>query len=63
MKLPGLVVQVGVSQYYHGSYGVFSAAAAGPAELLRITMSPPYCVRFFATSALEGTSSVRDHCR
>ena len=33
----------------------FLAAAAGPAELLRITMSPPHCVRFFATSALEST--------
>ena len=43
--------------------GVFSAAAVGPAELFRITMSPPHCVRFFATSALESTSSTRDHCR
>ena len=43
--------------------GGFSSAAAGPAELFRITRPPPYCVRFFATSALEGTSSVRDHCR
>ena len=40
--------------------GVFSAAAAGPAELFRITMSPPRCERFFATSALESTSSVTD---
>ena len=39
---------------------VFSVAAAGPAKLFRITMPPPYCVRFFATSALEGTSSVTD---
>ena len=43
--------------------GGFSSAAAGPAELFRIARPPPYCVRFFATSALEGTSSVRDHCR
>ena len=45
--------------------GVFSAAAGGPAELFRISISPPRCVRFFATSALEGTSSTRDQfaCR
>ena len=64
VKLPGLVdlsceswcVAVLVT-------GGFSSAAAGPAELFRITRPPPYCMRFFATSALEGTSSVRDHCR
>ena len=43
--------------------GNFSAAAAGPAELFRIIMSPPHCVRFFATSALESRSYTRDHCR
>ena len=36
--------------------GAFSAAAAGPAELFRISISPPLCVRFFATSALESRS-------
>ena len=35
--------------------GVFSVAAAGPAELFTISMSPAHCVRFFATSALEST--------
>ena len=46
--------------------GVFSAAAVGPAELFRISISPPRCVRFFATSALESRSYTvitRDHCR